>query len=356
MNSFQVFFVLSIACAMGRHHDLDLPSPVDFFFEEGSTLGSINVTWAHAVNSMQKLTDALTGEKMMIEADVLLGEVNGTKPAIPIMAHPPSNSSDLSFEDFLIGVINAVDEEETAKKGIKLDFKQTEVIEPALQILQSYRRKIDFPVWLNADVLQGPVNSTKSPVDAREFLRLTQLHFPKASLSLGWTTLYGKDVSKLENGVHPVAEITSGGYTKAQINEMVELVSSLNEGKQPKITFAVRAGLIANTRSEYVLTLLPHGSITLWGAEGDHVNMTLLRKIVDEVGTRNIYADVPFDIHSDPSIAPIPFNDTTNGHGGSGNHSDNILPDAPDGASMFSNSFHVVLLFISFLLVKQYFY
>ena len=42
---------------------------------------------------------------MMIEADVNIGRINGTGDLIPIMAHPPTVTSDLSLEHFLNTVI-----------------------------------------------------------------------------------------------------------------------------------------------------------------------------------------------------------------------------------------------------------
>ena len=59
----------------------------------------------------------------MLEADVSQ-QADGT----PIMAHPPSTDSDLSLVQFLKGALNS-------RKGIKLDFKSTDVLEPSLKIL-----------------------------------------------------------------------------------------------------------------------------------------------------------------------------------------------------------------------------
>ena len=86
---------------------------------------------------------------MMIEADVSLGAENE-----PIMAHAPANTSDLSLEQFLESVLASTQSGE--KKGIKLDFKFLDVVEPSLVMLDNLRDKLNFPVWLNADILKGP--------------------------------------------------------------------------------------------------------------------------------------------------------------------------------------------------------
>ena len=59
----------------------------------------------------------------------------------------------------------------TSKKGVKLDFKVFESVEPALRHLQSIdaARKLGGHLWLNADVFAGPGYPERflSPIDAR---------------------------------------------------------------------------------------------------------------------------------------------------------------------------------------------
>ena len=127
----------------------------------------------------------------MLEADILMGTIDGGSAPVAIMAHPPDKTSDLTFAEFLSEVI-AANSGQNKAKGIKLDFKDIESVEPCLKLLRKQARKIDFPVWLNADVLVGPGNSSTVPVDAERFLNLTQNYAPFATLSLGWTTSYGE--------------------------------------------------------------------------------------------------------------------------------------------------------------------
>ena len=76
---------------------------------------------------------------MMIEADVSLGHVKHlpTLSKIPIMAHPPLTSSDLTLEDFLDTILN-----QAKPKGIKLDIKHIEVLEETLTIIKSRESKV----------------------------------------------------------------------------------------------------------------------------------------------------------------------------------------------------------------------
>lgn len=149
------------------------------------------------------------GNAMMLEADVVLGKVTGQDTVQPIMAHPPANESDLSLENFLNAVI-----EKKGRKGIKLDFKSIEAFNGSKPILDKVRNNVriyisssptyftqvsnpstrflffsqlTFPVFLNADILEGPTNATATPVDAKSFVGQAKA-YPEYTLSVGWTT------------------------------------------------------------------------------------------------------------------------------------------------------------------------
>jgi hypothetical protein len=49
--------------------------------------------------------------------------------------------------------------------------------------------QLTIPLWLNADILKGPVNATEDPlpVDAKRFIA-GAAKLPQALLSIGWTT------------------------------------------------------------------------------------------------------------------------------------------------------------------------
>jgi hypothetical protein len=75
---------------------------------------------------------------MMLEADVIYGKINGSGESIPIMGHPPATRSDLSLEDFLTTTYNFNKDENNraVQKGVKLDFKSTEVYNKSIDLIE----------------------------------------------------------------------------------------------------------------------------------------------------------------------------------------------------------------------------
>ena len=71
---------------------------------------------------------------MMIECDVLMGTIvdDDSGNRMPVMAHPPAKTSDLSFEEFLDIIIRS-----GKRKGVKIDFKDFEAVEPCLSHIRS---------------------------------------------------------------------------------------------------------------------------------------------------------------------------------------------------------------------------
>lgn len=119
---------------MGRSPDRNsIPNVQDYFPDLNGDLTKL--TWAHAVNNQSHLSEAINNTNvMMLEADVTLGRLIGRDEILPIMAHPPLNESDLSLQQFIERVILA---QESKKKGIKLDFKSTDVFQSSWQIIDS---------------------------------------------------------------------------------------------------------------------------------------------------------------------------------------------------------------------------
>lgn len=250
----------------------------EYFPETGSNLTA--VTWAHAVNSRRELEDAVKDKIMMLEADVVLGTLKGgSGDLIPVMAHPPNNTSDLSLDGFLTEVVTYT--QKGHRCGIKLDFKTVEVLAPSLTTLQRHEHQINFPVMLNADILPGPVDSTTKPVDADTFLDLCVTLFPTSTLSVGWTTRYG-------------GLIFNGSYSEEHVKAMEEVLKR-HQVKQP-VTFPVRAGMVAN--SGITLARLknnvPNSTFTIWSSDTDAVNVNNLREVILNIlGIDRVYVDVP---------------------------------------------------------------
>ena len=67
-----------------------------------------------------------------------------------------------------------------------------EAIWPSLELLEHVKQHLRRPVWINADILQGP-NGDNAVVDAKGFLDTVTSFFPDVTLSLGWTTGWHPD-------------------------------------------------------------------------------------------------------------------------------------------------------------------
>ena len=79
-------------------------------------------------------------------------------------------------------------------RGMKLDFKTIEVLEPAMKILAEHLGSYQQPIWINSDIFKGPNAPGSTPVNATEFKRIVLENFPEATLSIGWTTDIGSQV------------------------------------------------------------------------------------------------------------------------------------------------------------------
>ena len=268
---------------------------------------------------------------MMIEADVNLGVLEGTLDIIPIMAHPPAVISDLSLEQFLETVIQALDQGGPGlKKGIKLDFKSNQVIEPALQILESKLDRVQFPVWVNGDVVKGPHRdgSGSDPrIIAPEVLfSLADQYIPTATVSPGplpcFQTHHNPFLIRFCLGFTTSHPALNPEYTMEQVENMIQALDQngyFNTGK--RLTFPVRAVYagkqISNPNRKYstvffsavsfdvLKSLLDrtsennHGvdsTLTLWGTDKlDEQEVLNLFTFIEDIGKNRVYFDVKFD-------------------------------------------------------------
>ncbi|KAK7069768.1 hypothetical protein SK128_015090 [Halocaridina rubra] len=266
-----------------QESSVDVPDVADFFPDVSDDLSK--VTWAHAVNSKEDV-DTYLGDNstMMLEADIMPGRLTDADPEgplIPIMAHPPIVVSDISFEMWITAVIKA--NQDGKKKGAKLDFKDITVVEDCLKILKGKANDISFPLWLNADILKGPVGDTRDPVDADKFLTLCMEYFPQATLSVGWTTKY--TTSDDEDAL----------YTKATVEEMVTTLEEKNVA-QP-VTFPIRAAFVPRSLDnlDWLVETVPDSTITVWSSESDTVDIQALLALRSLIGHDAVYYDLPED-------------------------------------------------------------
>lgn len=203
-------------------------------------LPSVHQTWAHSVCDRHTLANILSEQKVTaIETDILMGSfvdhdeipvanVN-FEERIPIMAHPPSRSSNLTPDIFFDMVFRCQDK----APHIKLDFKEIDTVQSVLgSLMDSYSKhcmddlNLDekLCVYLNADVLAGPgMQNESAKVDAEDFMNICSdiiLKYQTSNLvwafSLGWRTdprAYGN------------------GYEDNHVDEMLDLIK-----KHSKVT------------------------------------------------------------------------------------------------------------------------
>ncbi|XP_023177236.1 protein FAM151B isoform X2 [Drosophila hydei] len=264
-------------------------------FDKGKLMAKASnltsISWAHAVNSQQLLDEALGGDIEMIEADIVLGQLNGEGPVLPVMAHPPATVSDLTLEEFLYQIKDYNEGHEGAEKGVKLDFKSIEVFEGSLDILDESIPKMTYPIWINADIISGPVEQNSSvPVDPSRFFAGC-MRYKQAVLSIGWTTRWSADYRE-------------GEYTQTQCDAMLQAINDNNVTSTGQvITFPVRAGIAANSGPQLHALVAAvndtnESTLTIWSSENDYVNVAELRKLIFSFGLDRVYLDVPEELSS----------------------------------------------------------
>nr|XP_054755613.1 uncharacterized protein LOC129261582 [Lytechinus pictus] len=285
--------VISFSHIDGATHTED--NVLDFF---PSTSGDgLNVVWAHGVNSIAALNESLADDTMMLETDIILrgiGTENQTN--IPVHAHPPLTDSDLTLEHFIQVTT------QHANKGMKLDFKYLEALEPSMVLIRDYESELKAPLWINADIVIGP-NSPRDPVPPQPFIDIANRYFDKTTLSLGFTTAWGPLMAdKL--------------YTWTMIFD--NLYYSYPLDPQP-VTFPIRAVWCKTSWPKFVwlLGLRDSFSITVWSSGSDIVDVGGLVDLRTHGDTRRIFYDLP-DLQKeafltaldDPARTPSPPLDT----------------------------------------------
>ena len=238
--------------------------------------------WAHSCCSHDALQVALSSEVHSIESDVVLSSVSGE----PVMAHPPSTHSDLSFQEFL--EIATSDVDSARRKHLKLDFKDAEVVEPCLKALAS-KDLVEQTIYLNADIIHGPGadSSSELKISADKFIDQCVTLYPRGILSLGW---------KVD------LDIEGAVYSEKHCEEMLSILQS-HELLDRRIVLAVAARPLSRD-SRSILTLmresLPLAELLVWTGTGESpVTESLIEKIREsfcEISSHRISYDVALEI------------------------------------------------------------
>jgi glycerophosphoryl diester phosphodiesterase len=200
------------------------------------------VIWSHAVNSLEKLHRIVADKKIhIVESDI---RVN--KAGEPVCVHPPETESDLSF-------VQLLEIMKLSEKGLKLDFKDPEIVEVCLKLLKG--ANLAQPILLNADILQGQ-GANPSKFNAQEFLDICDKEYPDGMLSVGWTTN------------------TIDGYTRENVEEMVALIAG-----RKNVTFPVRACLLEKSWDSLteLLNIDETYTLSIWNNE-DVTNAEWIRR------------------------------------------------------------------------------
>ncbi|XP_076149273.1 protein FAM151A [Alosa pseudoharengus] len=248
---------------------------LEFLMENGKIpdTDGLYATWYHSANNKSQLNDALKSSVMVLEADVNVeGHGTANQTNIPIMAHPPAVYSDNTLQEWIDVVLKS-------DKGIKLDFKSIEAVEPTLDILRvkNQTARINRPVWLNADIIHGPGVPWFIPVvNGTRFLQLIQQKFPEVTISPGWKVLY-------------VPQFPNVTYTLPMMEKMYNAVLNVPQ----KITFPILAVMAKQgwPHISWLLSQSPRFSLTLWqGAQNPTLNDLLF--IRDNSSPQRIYYDI----------------------------------------------------------------
>jgi len=172
-----------------------------------------------------------------LEADIHMGN-HGE----PVMAHDKHQAyqSDITFAEWL----EKIKAEKGVRTGIKLDWKDPAAVLPCLLKMPE---KLEFPVFLNADVIEG---TAKTSFNASEFVEICQKHYQWGILSLGW---------KL-SAVWPLAK-----YSEREVTEMLQLCRKFD---LQHVTFPVCAHWISRSW-DAIKALLDSNqtyTFTVWGS------------------------------------------------------------------------------------------
>lgn len=265
------------------------------------------ITWAHAVDSDDFLSEVLNGDINFIEADILMGYLTSdteNRHELPIMAHPPATTSDLSLENFLKRILIFNNHSNLDKvKGVKLDFKSIEAFESSVEIIKKNYNMQQFPTWINADILPGPVNNMATiPVDPLRFFSSAKRLGP-AVLSIGWTTKWGTDANE-------------GQYSATNIQDMISTIKANGvDTVGHTLTFPIRAGIAANSLKQLIdlycsLKDSNEVTFTIWSSANDAVNIEQLRELIFTFGLDKVYVDVPDELKNQLHLENNPFKNT----------------------------------------------
>nr|CAD7197588.1 unnamed protein product [Timema douglasi] len=138
------------------------------------------VTWAHDIATNNGIKVAKSAKAMMISSYITICYYKLT----PWMEKDGMFTTAITLEELLDKVAKV------KSMGVQLNLRSTFELKQAIKVLQAMRRKLTFPLWLNA------VTDNMEDKDVDEFLSLCTHNFPEATISIGWSRMGQKAPSK----------------------------------------------------------------------------------------------------------------------------------------------------------------
>ncbi|XP_078585323.1 protein FAM151A-like isoform X2 [Branchiostoma floridae x Branchiostoma japonicum] len=130
-----------------------------FFFPMARRDGLL-LTWSGRTNSRAALQEAILAKSNIVEGDIILrGHGTERQTNEPIMARPPVNDSDVTFEEWFETIMAA--EHDVVPK---LDLWSADAVVPVMNIIKNHASHIDFPIIVSCRPLGTP-NSQPEPLD-----------------------------------------------------------------------------------------------------------------------------------------------------------------------------------------------
>ena len=251
-------------------------------------------SWSHSTCTVESLNKALSDEGITaIESDILMGTVvssseQSPSTSQPIMAHPPKNTSDLSFEKF---VELSMDKNGELKKHLKLDIKEAECIDPILKTMakRPIAKNSSRIIYFNADILPGPAVRDSKFIEGNMFIDKCLKFIQEDgnpqnyAFSLGWKT----DC------------LSFFGYTPTDVKAMQGLMEQyqLSE-KCAGVVLAVNARVLAKQIGcfDELLKVFPSSQLLIWTGTGEPpISSLLLRYLRNHFESIGYGGRVGFD-------------------------------------------------------------
>lgn len=232
-----------------------------------------DINMVHGVNDKERFVKYVSDPSVhMFEVDI---EDYGGKVGDIVLQHEKVGD---------VQLIWAIKQLLKHKKALKLDIKvpkgnpyRSEFYKYALDVMREHWDP-EIPIWINADVLNGPnwENSNHVVADPEDFIQLYNSYYsdnPNTMISLGYLTKY--------NANAPVTP-----YTTQMFDEMQHVVESV-EGLT---TVSLRYCNLMEDQS-VLPEFLKLGSVTIWN-RGNRISDNQFNHLTKQVPSLNVFKDL----------------------------------------------------------------